>query len=111
VATQCGAYAHTDAGVEVRRLFHPVRSPAIEHFTAQFKSLFDGSRSALTKGLLATQRFVWGAVLVYQLAVWHRFRTGGSVRADRKPLVPAACSFMTRPHLTGPNWRHHRQGW
>ncbi len=90
VATQRGKYPHTDDGVEVRRVFHQLRSHAIENFNGQFKAIFDCSRSVPTKGLLATQRYVLGAVLVYQLAVWHRFRTGGSLRADLKPLLQAA---------------------
>lgn len=90
VATQRGAYPHTDDGVEVRRLFHQLRSHAIENFNGQFKGIFDCSRSVPTKGLLATQRYVLGAVLVYQLAVLHRFRTGGNLRADLKPLLQAA---------------------
>jgi len=41
--TPCrGPYPHADDGVEVRRLFHKLRSLAIENFNAQFKSIFDG---------------------------------------------------------------------
>jgi hypothetical protein len=90
VTTQRGNYPHTDDGVEVRRLFHQLRSHAIENCNGQFKAICDGSRSVPTKGLLATQRQMLGAVLVYHLVVWHRFRTGGSLRADRKPLLQAA---------------------
>lgn len=90
VTTQRGKYPHTDDGVEVRRLFHQLRSHAIENFNGQFKAIFDCSRSVPTKGLLATQRYLLGAVLVYQLLVWHRFRAGGSLRADLKPLLQAA---------------------
>ena len=74
-----GPYPHPDDGVEVRRLFHQVRSHTIENFNGPFKSLFNCSRFVPTKGLL-----------VYQLAVWHRFRTGGRLRADLKPLLQAA---------------------
>jgi hypothetical protein len=90
VATQRGAYPHTDDGVEVRRLLHQLRSHAIENFNGQFKGIFDCSRPVPTKGLLATQRYVLGAVLVYQLAVLHRFQTGGSLRTGLKPLLQAA---------------------
>lgn len=90
VATQRGKYPHTDDGVEVRRVFHQLRSHAIENFNGQFKAIFDCSRSVPTKGLLATQRFVLGAVLVYQLIAWRRFRTGGHLRANLKPLLQAA---------------------
>ena len=90
IATRRGKYPPTDDGVEVRRVFHQLRSQAIENFNGQFKAIFDCSRSVPTKGLLATQRYVLGAVLVYQLAIWHRFRSGGRLRADLKPLLQAA---------------------
>jgi hypothetical protein len=76
--------------VEVRRLFPQVRSHAIATFYGQFKGLFDCSRPVPTKGLVATQRYVLGAVLVYQLAILHRFQTGRSLRAGLKPLLQAA---------------------
>src|SRR5205085_7763167 len=41
VATRRGAYPHTDDGVEVRRVFHKLRSLAIENFNGQFKGIFD----------------------------------------------------------------------
>jgi Transposase DDE domain len=90
VATKRGAYPHLDDGVEVRRLFHQLRSHAIENFHGQFKGIFDCSRAVPTKGLVATQRYVLGAVLVYQLAILHRFQTGRSLRAGLKPLLQAA---------------------
>ena len=42
VATHYGRYPHTDAGVEVRRIFHKLRSAAIENFNEHFKGIFDG---------------------------------------------------------------------
>jgi hypothetical protein len=90
VATQRGAYPHTDDGVEVRRLFHELRSRAIENFNGQFKGIFDCSRPVPTKGLIPTQRYVLGAVLVYQLALLHQFQHGGDLRRGLKPLLQAA---------------------
>jgi hypothetical protein len=90
VTTKRGAYPHHDAGVEVRRIFHELRSRAIENFNGQFKSIFDCRGQVPTRGLVATRRFVLGAVLVYQLAVLHRFETGGSLRVGLKPLLNAA---------------------
>jgi hypothetical protein len=67
----------------VRRIFHERRSRAIENFNGQFKSIFDCRGQVPTRGLLATRRFVLGAVLVYQLALLHRFETGAAcVRAS-----------------------------
>ena len=57
-----------DDGVEVRRLFHKLRSLAIEHFHEQFKGIFDGHGQVPTKGLRHTPRFALGAIFVYQLA-------------------------------------------
>jgi len=39
VTTQYGRYPHTDDGVEVRRIFHKLRSLAMENFNEHFKSL------------------------------------------------------------------------
>ena len=73
VATQYGRYPHTDDGVEVRRIFHKLRSIAMENFNEHFKGIFDGHGQVPTKGLLATQRFALGAIFVYQLALLYRF--------------------------------------
>jgi len=42
------------------------------------------------RGLIATRRYVLGAVLVYQLALLHRFQTGGDFRVGLKPFLQAA---------------------
>jgi hypothetical protein len=90
VTTQRGPSPHTADGVEVRRVFHQWRSHAVENFNGQFKAIFDGSRPVPTKGLIPTQRYVLGAVLVYQLALLYRFQTHGSLRVGLKPLLQAA---------------------
>lgn len=90
VATKRGAYPHTDAGVAVRRVFHELRSRAIENFNGQFKGIFDCTRPVPTKGLVATRRYVLGAVLVYQLALLHQHRQGRDLRRGIKPLLQAA---------------------
>lgn len=41
VASGRGPYPHTDAGVEVRRIFHRLRHVAIENFNEHFKAVFD----------------------------------------------------------------------
>lgn len=90
VTTKRGAYPHRDDGVEVRRIFRQLRSHAIENFNGPFKAIFDCARPVPTKGLVATRRYVLGVVLLYQLALLHRFQTGGSLRAGLKPLLQAA---------------------
>jgi hypothetical protein len=90
ITSRSGAYPHRDDGVEVRRIFHELRSRAIENFNGQFKSIFDCQQAVPTRGLVATQRFVLGAVVVYQLTLLYRFGTGGDLRVGLKPLLRAA---------------------
>jgi hypothetical protein len=73
MTTKRGRYPHTDDGVEVRRIFHQLRSAAIENLNEQFKGSFDGHGQVSTKGLVNTRRFALGAIVVYQLALWYRF--------------------------------------
>ena len=90
VATRRGRYPHTDDGVEVRRLFHELRSRALENFNGQFKSIFGVQRAVPTRGLVRTQRFALGAVLLYQLALLHRFQHGQPLRVGLKAFLKAA---------------------
>jgi hypothetical protein len=90
VAPRSGRYPHTDDGVEVRRLFHQARTHAIENFNGQFKAIFDANGPVPTRGLAATQRFVLGAIVVYQLTLLHRYRAGLDLRVGLKPFLQAA---------------------
>jgi hypothetical protein len=90
VASQHGPYPHTDAGVEVRRVFHELRSRAIENFNGQFKSIFDGQGQVPTKGLLNTARFALGAVLVYQMALLYQYEHRQDLRVGLKAFLKAA---------------------
>ena len=90
VATRRGAYPHTDDGVEVRRVFHKLRSLAIENFNGQFKGIFDAHGSVPTRGLVRTQRFALGAVFVYQLTLLYRFEHGQDLRVGLKAFLKAA---------------------
>ena len=90
VATQYGRYPHTDAGVEVRRVFHKLRSLSIENFNEHFKGIFDGHGQVPTKGLIATQRFALGAIFVYQLALLYRFEHGLALCVGLKAFLKAA---------------------
>jgi malonyl CoA-acyl carrier protein transacylase len=76
--------------VEVRRIFHELRSRAIENFNEQFKAIFDGHAQVPTKELLNTTRFTLGAVLVYQLAVLYRYGQGLRDNVGMKPFLRAA---------------------
>jgi hypothetical protein len=90
VATKYGRYPHTDDGVEVRRIFHKLRSLAIENFNEHFKGIFDGHGQVPTKGLLATQRFALGAIFVYQLALLYRFEHDLELCVGLKAFLKAA---------------------
>jgi hypothetical protein len=90
VTTLLGSYPHTDDGVEVRRVFHKLRSIAMENFNEHFKSIFDGHGQVPTKGLIATQRFVLGAVFVYQLGLLYRFESGLGLCVGLKAFLKAA---------------------
>ncbi len=90
ITTKRGSYPHTDSGVEVRRIFHQLRSHTNENFNAQFKSIFDCQGQVPTRGLIATRRYVLGAVFVYQLVLLHRFQTNADLRVGLKPFLQAA---------------------
>ena len=90
VATRRGAYPHTDDGVEVRRVFHKLRSLAIENFNGQFKGIFDAHGSVPTRGLARTQRFALGAVFLYQLTLLYRFEHHQDLRVGLKAFLKAA---------------------
>jgi hypothetical protein len=90
VASRQGPYPHTDPGVEVRRLFHMLRSHAIENFNEQFKAIFDAHGAVPTKGLANTQRFALGAVFLYQVTLLYRHQHGLDLRVGLKPFLKAA---------------------
>jgi hypothetical protein len=90
VASRRGAYPHTDCGVEVRRVFHQLRSHAIENFNGQFKGSFDAHGPVPTRGLVRTRRFALRAVLVYQLTLLYRFEHHQDLRVGLKAFLKAA---------------------
>jgi len=89
VATRYGAYPHTDAGVEVRRVFHKLRSVAIENFNEHFKGIFGAHGQVPTRGLVNTRRFALGALFVYQLALLYRFEHSLSLNVGLKAFMQA----------------------
>lgn len=89
VTTRYGPYPHTDPGVEVRRIFHKLRSLAIENFNEHFKGIFDGHGQVPTKGLRNTQRFALGAIFVYQLALLYRFQHDLDLNIGLKAFIKA----------------------
>jgi hypothetical protein len=90
VTTRRGAYPHTDDGVEVRRVFHQLRSLAMENLNEHLKGIFGVHGSVPTKGLRNTRRFALGAILVYQLSLLYRHEQGLDLNVGLKPFLQAA---------------------
>ncbi len=90
VTSKRGPYPHTDPGVEVRRIFHKLRSLANENFNEHFKAIFDAHEQVPTRGLINTARFALGAVFVYQLALLYRHERGLDLTRGLKPFLRAA---------------------
>jgi hypothetical protein len=90
IATHKATSPRNAAGTEVRRVFHRLRSVAMENYNSLFKSTFDFRRPIPTRGLVNTQRFVLGAVLVFQLALLYRYQCGELHQQGIKALIRAA---------------------
>lgn len=90
VATRRGAYPHTDGGVEVRRIFHKLRSQAIEPFNGLFKNIFEWSGQMPVKGLYRCQLLALGAILLYQLVLLYQHEHQKPVGVEIKALLRAA---------------------
>ena len=90
VASGRSKQPRTDDGREVRKLFHGLRGIAIENFNSLFKAINDARRPIPTRGLVNTQRFALGSVLVYQLALLYRFHSGQPHQLGMKALIRAA---------------------
>ena len=89
VASRRGTHARDD-GTTVRQVFQARRAQAIASWNAQFKHSFDLGAQLPTRGLLATQRMVLGAVFVYQLLLLDRFLAGRSLRGGLQAALQAA---------------------
>lgn len=90
VATRRGPHPHTDGGVEVRRIFHKLRSQSIEPFNGLFKDFFGWSKNMPVKGLNKSQLFALGAILLYQLVLLYQHEQGQEVGRGIKALLRAA---------------------
>lgn len=90
VATRRGAYPHQDGGVEVRRIFHKLRSQSIEPFNGLFKNVFEWRVKMPVKGLCKTQLLALGAIFIYQLVLLYQHEQGQAVGKGIKALLRAA---------------------
>jgi hypothetical protein len=90
VATRRGPYPHRDGGVEVRKVFHKLRSQAIEPFNGLFKNVFEWRMKMPVKGLQRSQLLALGAVVVYQLVLLYQHEHDLPLGKGIKPLLRAA---------------------
>jgi Transposase DDE domain len=90
VATRRGPYPHCDGGVEVRKIFHKLRSQAIEPFNGLFKNVFEWRVKMPVKGLQRSQLLALGAVVIYQLVLLYQHERNLPVGKGIKPLLRAA---------------------
>ena len=90
VATRRGPYPHRDGGVEVRRIFHTLRSLAIEPFNGVFKNTFEWRGQMPVKGLQRCQLLALGAILLYQIVLLYQHQRQLPVGVGIKALLRAA---------------------
>ena len=90
VATRRGPYPHRDGGVEVRRIFHKLRSLAIEPFNGLFKNIFEWRGQMPVKGLKRCQLLALGAILLYQIVLLYQHQRQQPVGVGIKALLRAA---------------------
>lgn len=90
VATRRGPYPHTEGGVEVRRVFHQLRSHAIEPFNGLFKNIFEWGGQMPVKGLRRCQLLALGAMLLYQVVLLYQLHHHQPVEIGSKALLRAA---------------------
>jgi len=90
VATRRGPYPHGDGGVEVRKVFHHLRSQAIEPFNGLFKNVFEWRVKMPVKGLQRSELLALGAVVVYQLVLLYQHEQHLPLGKGIKPLLRAA---------------------
>jgi Transposase DDE domain len=90
VATRRGAYPHHDDGVEVRRMFHTLRSLAIEPFHGLCKNVFEWRTQMPVQGLRRSQLLGLGAIGIYQLVLLYQHEHNLPLGKGIKPLLRAA---------------------
>jgi hypothetical protein len=90
VATRRGPSPHGDGGVEVRKIFHKLRSQAIEPFNGVFKHVFDWRVKMPVKGVQRSQLLALGAVVVCQLVLLYQHEHDRPLGKGIKPFLRAA---------------------
>jgi hypothetical protein len=90
VATRRGAYPHHDDGVAGRRIFHKLRSQAIEPFNGLCKNVFEWRTQMPVKGLQRSQLLALDAMVIYPLVLLYQHEYHLPLGTGIKPLLRAA---------------------
>ena len=90
VATRRGPSPPRDGGVDVRRIFHKLRSLAIEPFNGVFKNVFEWRGQMPVKGLRRCQRLALGAIVLYQIVLLYQHQRQQPIGVGVKALLRAA---------------------
>jgi DDE family transposase len=90
VATRHGPYPHRDGGVEVRKIFHKLRSQAIEPCNGLFKNVFAWRVKMPVKGLQRSRLLALGAVVIYPLVLLYQHERHLPLGKGIKPLLRVA---------------------
>ena len=88
MATRRGPYPYRDGGVEVRRIFHKLRSLAIEPVNGLFKNIFEWRGQMPVKSRKRCQVFALGAILLYQIVLLYQYQRQQPVGVGIKALEP-----------------------
>lgn len=89
-ATRRGADPHQDGGVEVRQVFHKLRSQAVEPFNGLFKNVFEWRGQMPVKGLRRCRRLALGAIFVHQRVLRYQHQQQLPLGVGVKALLRAA---------------------
>jgi hypothetical protein len=90
VATRRGPYPRHAGGAAVRKVFHKLRSKAIEPFNGLFKNIVEWRVHMPVKGLQRSQLLALGAVVIYQLVLLYQHERNLPLGKGIKPLLRAA---------------------
>ena len=86
VATRRGPSPHHDGGVAVRKVFHQLRSQAIEPLNGLCKTVFEWRGNMPVKGMQRSQLLALGAVVIYQWVLLYQHERQLPLGKGIKPL-------------------------
>ena len=90
VATRRGPSPHGEGGVKVRKVFHPLRSQAIEPCNGLCENVWEWRVTMPVKGVPRSQLLALGAVAIYPLVLLYQHERHLPFGKEIKPLLRAA---------------------